>query len=123
MRVQCKNHAHSGLCKRFLHCAIEEKDKQDGYVILRQFLSVYGASIREKEHMSARGGLVDAFNAIKYLQKRLKQDLPREVIREHSTTVVANAMGRTEQLQKAEERASEEGWIDADDLEKELEVN
>lgn len=26
-------------------------------------------------------------------------------------------------LQKAEERASEEGWIDADDLEKELGVN
>lgn len=26
-------------------------------------------------------------------------------------------------LQKAEERASKEGWIDADDLEKELGVN
>ena len=30
-----QNRAHGGLCKRFLHCAVGEKDKQDGYVILR----------------------------------------------------------------------------------------
>ena len=53
-------------------------------------------SIREKERVSTRGGLVDASNAIEHLRERLKQDLPREVSRGHSTTTVANVVGRTE---------------------------
>ena len=48
--------------------------------------------------MSTRGGLVDASNAIKHLRERLKQDLPREVSRGHSTMVVANTMGWTSAL-------------------------
>lgn len=44
----------------------------------------------------SRGDFVDASNAIKYLRKRLKQDLSREVSRGHSTMAVANAIGRTE---------------------------
>lgn len=37
--------------------------------------------------MSTWGGLVDASSAIEHLRKRLKQDLPREVSRGHSTIV------------------------------------
>ncbi|MEY8481210.1 hypothetical protein AALD74_05050 [Lachnospiraceae bacterium 48-21] len=45
--------------------------------------------------VSIRGSLADAFNAIKYLRKRLKQDLPREVGRGYDTMAVANDIGRT----------------------------
>ena len=46
--------------------------------------------------MSTRGGLVDASKAIEHSRERLKQDLPREVSRGHSTITVANVVGRTE---------------------------
>ena len=46
--------------------------------------------------MSTRGGLVDVSKAIEHLRERLKQDLPREVSRGHSTTTVANVVGRAE---------------------------
>ena len=76
------------------------------------------------EEIYARTGmtLTDAFNT--FIQQSLNvEGLPfiatknsREALREQSLTMLLL------DLRKAEERAEKEGWIDADDLERELGV-